>query len=204
MEFNLYTEPTKTVVVDRIMRQAGRIKRKGLNSGLRAAADPILTKMQALVPVRFGALRKSLTRRQLRRGEKSKLGIPWRDAAYIVGPLKKVTDRGYKLVSGEVRASKRISQQFKARWMEYGVKEHVIPKQPKIAKRYVFGRYKGTYLTTIKRPRKPMFLGGKWRTMVVHPGFPPKEFIGPAYRSEAPRSDVRFVEAVLDILEAEE
>ena len=186
MRVTAYLDPAAADLSRRLRSVALRLKRRGLNAGLFAAAWPILAAVQQQTPRKYGALAKSFGLRQIRNKEKGKYGIAAKGQGYLIGPYKKVSDKGYqkstrervnrvnKAKGSKVRMRvKRITQWHKARWLEYGTKRHAIPDS-RFGKRYYHH--------------------------VVHPGIASRYFIRNSFSSEAFRAVDRFSVVVLQVL----
>lgn len=173
LKVDITVDPSVEEVERSLSRFNSQLQAKGLHKGLVAAASPIKRRMKAAAPSQpgGGALKKSIGYRTLSLRSKSSRGIPREARALMVGVVRKVADPKYKRSPG-----KKISQMFKAMWIERGTKPHMIPENPDEGVAMAFG--------------------GKVLRSVEHPGFHAKPFIFPAYQAELPNVDKNYVKGI--------
>ena len=174
-------EPDIKHILQRMDAFSDELQNKAMTSGLSAAASPIKKRMKGLAPTRSGggALRDSISHKQLSKSEKAVMGVPLDQRGILVGPIKKVVDPLYQ--RKKEGAPKKIGQGYKAYWLEFtGAKRHVIPlRRGDKSKR----RHK-----IIKFTRGD----GKFATQVMHPGFSRHKFIGPSLSSAGSQVEEGF------------
>jgi len=149
-------DPLPTILARCLEDMAADLKGKANTAGLRGAGKPLVKAMRAAVRSDSGALRRSMGARVLSRASAMKIGVSPDQKAVLVGPVKKVADPGYGGSPGKV-----IHQGFKAHWLEFGTRPHVIDideinKRPR-RRRFVY-------------QRKVMKFNGVYRRRVSHPG----------------------------------
>lgn len=160
--------------LDEALKQfPAKLQRKYLARALRAGAKIIQQQAQANAPVKTGALRRNIVVRSApRNGAAGRVAVGIRAA-------KKIGSRTTS--TGKVRSvfDKR-GDAFYGRFVEGGTKPHMIPrlsKRDRAAARTVLG--KGT-ASVLK-------IGGRFVSVVHHPGAKSKPFLRPALESSPPR-----------------
>ncbi len=165
-------------IIQKCVEQLGdRLQNKALTAGLRKSAQPLKDVMRALTPTRTGVLRRSVGHRTLSKSAGSRIGLKSDQRGVLVGPIKAVADPGYARSPG-----KKVFQQHKAYWLEYGAAAHRIDvsKTNAAPHRRSFTR------------RKVMKFNGVFSTRVSHPGVRATQYIARANRATGSAQSVAF------------
>ena len=153
IELTLSVEPLPIIAARCMQELSTTLQTKALASALSGAATPLKAAMRSTVPVRTGALKRSIGHRRLSATAQSRIGVTGYAKAIIVGPIKKVKDAGYARSPGN--RIYQINGAYKALWLEYGVRPHAIPMQTE---------------PSGDRKRKILRFNGVFRPSVRHPG----------------------------------
>lgn len=160
--FSVSSEPAISELQKRILGLPPKFQAKGLRLGATAAVKPMVTRLRGDVPYRLGALKRGVGFRTLTIKRRGQEGFTKRDFAMEAGVIKSVSDPGYKRSPGKV-----ISQEFKARFLEGGVKPHSTRRGARLAAGF-------------KQDGK------------IHPGINANPFFARAYAAESPYFEKRF------------
>lgn len=162
--FSVSSEPAISDLQQRILGLPPKFQAKGLRLGATAAVKPMVTRLRGDVPVQAGggALKRGVGFRTLTIKRRGQEGFTKRDFAMEAGVIKAVSDPLYKRSPGKV-----ISQEFKARFLEGGVKPHSTRRGARLA-------------ADFKQDGK------------LHPGISPNPFFARAYAAESPYFEERF------------
>jgi len=165
MAFSIKSVPPIELLRKRILGAGDKIHRKGMRLGVTAAVKPMVARMRSGLRTKEGrgALKKSIGYKTLSARSSRSRGLVTGDFGMEAGVIKAVADPGYKRQPGKV-----IKQDYKAFWIEYGVKPHGVKKGA--------------------RRDRGRFQGGK-----LHPGFQERPFVRPAYNAELPFFEKRFI-----------
>lgn len=137
---------------------------KALRAGVNKAANILVREIKVRAPHgKEHALYTSIGRRNLKRSEL----LDGAEIGSLVGPIRKARE---KVAGGQV---KRLGQFYKAWFIEYGTKPHII-----------------------KARNGMLSFGGFFAKEVKHPGSRPYPFIGPAQDAAFPQMERAFEQGV--------
>ena len=178
-------------IIQRCVAQLGdRLQNKALTAGLRGSAKPLKDVMRSLTPTRTGALRRSVGHRTLSRSAGSRIGLKSDQRGVLVGPIKAVADTGYSRSPG-----KKIYQQYKAYWLEYGTRGPVVVDVGAInaaSHRRTFAR------------RKIMKFNGVFRSRIERRGIRATQYIARANRATGSAQHAAFFQGMAAALDKQQ